>query len=88
MEFTCIVCGKKGIDYSGGSKKYCSMNCRNRANGHSNGIPCKYNKGVDCTIPNCDICGWNPVVSQDRLDKLLNGKKVFGYEKTPMEGRC
>ncbi len=76
MEFTCIVCGKKGIDYSGGSKKYCSSRCKSRAGGHQRSDPCKYNEGVNCTIPNCDICGWNPTVSQDRLGRLLNRKKA------------
>lgn len=73
VEFTCLICGKKGIDYSGGSKKYCSIGCGNRARRHTSGTPCKYNEGVECAIPNCDACGWNPAVSQDRLDKLLRG---------------
>lgn len=70
-EFTCVVCGKKGIDYSGGSKKYCSDICVRKGRKNGKGDPCPYNEGVECGIKNCAACGWNPTVSQDRLNKFL-----------------
>ena len=71
VEFTCVVCGKKGIDYSGGSKKYCSPICASKGRRHGKGDPCPYNEGVECGIKNCAACGWNPTVSQDRMKKIL-----------------
>lgn len=50
VEFTCLICGKKGIDYSGGSKKYCSKACADRARKHTSGIPF----GVVGTRSGCD----------------------------------
>lgn len=70
-EFVCIVCGKKGLDYSGGSKKYCCKWCRDKARGHIGGYTCKYNETVNCTIPDCSRCGWNPTVAKERSEKLL-----------------
>ena len=76
-EFTCVVCGKKGIDNSfRGNKKYCSEECQKaqiRANngwGARLGESCKYNDGVNCDIQQCENCGWNPVVEKRRKEEL------------------
>lgn len=69
--FTCRVCGKQGLDYSGGSKRYCSRRCREIAGYHVKGDPCKHNDGVSCAFENCGNCGWNPEVAKARLQKYF-----------------
>lgn len=77
-EFTCIVCGEKGIDRSGcGNRKFCSKECKNlywgrmRNGGYKGFQSCKYNDGVSCISYKCKNCGWNPDVMQKRLEALV-----------------
>lgn len=76
-EFTCIVCGTKGIDTSvSGCKIFCSRRCReiHRSKVRAeNLIPCQYNDGVICDRQKCSTCGWNPKVEKRRKEKLGNG---------------
>lgn len=74
-EFTCIVCGKKGIDRSHSyNKKFCSQPCRERnwylahRVVNSDEQCCKYNDGVACSDAKCDKCGWNPEVAKKRQE--------------------
>ena len=76
-EFTCIVCGKKGIDRSNShDKKFCSKKCsrRNWYLTHLDDQPekqdCKYNEGVSCFDGKCEKCGWNPEVAKRRSEFL------------------
>lgn len=72
-EFTCIICGKVGIDRSvTGNKLYCSKKCRDKYVA-SLLIPCKFNAGVYCERQKCSSCGWNPDVAKRRKEKLFNG---------------
>ena len=34
---------------------------------------CPHNNGVMCDVKNCYHCGWNPIVSKIRLDKIIKG---------------
>lgn len=68
-EYTCVRCGKKGIDGSGGSRLYCSEKCR-RADKYQKEIPCRFNEGVWCADKACEKCGWNPAVAKERLEKI------------------
>ncbi len=76
-EFTCIVCGTKGIDFSSqGGKMLCSRRCTDihRAAVRAESfMPCKFNEGVICDKVKCRSCGWNPVVEKRRKEKLFNG---------------
>lgn len=36
--------------------------------------PCTFNRNIQCNSQgNCDRCGWNPVVSEKRLEKIKRG---------------
>ena len=35
---------------------------------------CQYNKGCECSVPNCDECGWNPKVAERRLREFKEGR--------------
>ena len=76
-EYTCVVCGEKGIDRSPGqNRKFCSKECQMRywnrkRDGYSDEC-CKYNDGVACTDGKCNNCGWNPAVAKKRSE-ALNG---------------
>ena len=80
-EFTCAVCGAKGIDRSPAQKRmYCSDECNTRAFRVRRGyelktsIPsCIYNKEVLCLDDDCESCGWNPKVEQKRKEALAYG---------------
>lgn len=73
-EFICIACGTKGIDNSAGQKKkYCSIECANKARYHKKAaieMDCKFNRGVGCLVQDCEKCGWNPEVAKIRLEKI------------------
>ena len=74
-EFTCVVCGKKGIyaNQVGKLKRYCSPKCRDvafRSTYGWGGEDCKFNKGVACDIHQCETCGWNPAVEKMRIEEL------------------
>lgn len=73
-EFTCIVCGQKGIDRSStGIRKFCSKYCSGRYR-DSLRYPrkkpeapgCCFNEGVACFKKECSNCGWNPEVAKKR----------------------
>lgn len=32
---------------------------------------CQYNVGCGCEKRHCGSCGWNPVVAQERTEKLM-----------------
>ena len=77
VEFTCVVCGTKGMCLGGGHmKKYCSNECAKivhrmrQGGGRGTGMRCKNNKGVVCEIQRCENCGWNPVVEKRRKEAL------------------
>ena len=38
----------------------------------SNNHTCKFNKAIDCTEQKCEKCGWNPEVTEKRIEKLVN----------------
>ena len=76
-EFTCVVCGKKGIDKSSGrGRKFCSNKCAcrywnlARNGGYKGDEACVYNEGVSCIIHKCKKCGWNPDVAKKRMEAL------------------
>lgn len=75
-EFTCIVCGEKGIDRSPAqNRRFCSKECctkffNRKKDGYSENS-CKYNDGVACTDGNCKKCGWNPAVAKKRSEEFL-----------------
>lgn len=78
-EFKCVVCGTKGVyEFRGGTpKRYCSERCKGiytrikNYGGCSTEINCKYNEGVACEIQECEKCGWNPVVEEQRKAALI-----------------
>lgn len=77
-EFTCIVCGAKGINRSyRQDKKFCSTKCSNaywnkkRYGGNKGYPPCKYNEGVACTDKDCKSCGWHPDVIKKRKEAIV-----------------
>ena len=80
-EFTCIVCGAKGIDRSTTqTRKYCSENCasinwhRMRGVGTYIKTPsCVHNREIRCFEKKCSTCGWNPKVEMKRKEALAYG---------------
>ena len=76
-EFTCVVCGTKGIDRSATqNKRFCSRQCQDtywnwKRYGKNNNNPCLHNEGVACINHNCDNCGWNPKVAKKRMEAIL-----------------
>lgn len=74
-EFTCIVCGEKGIDKSHKrNKMFCSKECGQahyrQINGFGSrvGEDCYFNEGVACDEHHCENCGWNPAVIKIRKE--------------------
>lgn len=37
---------------------------------------CPYNDTLRCEVKNCKRCGWNPVVAQQRIDKILRKGRI------------
>ena len=85
-EYTCVVCGHKGIDKSPSQNRiFCSKECQRRyydskqgyrkyynsKRGYRGGTACKYNEGVACTDHQCENCGWNPAVAKMRAEAIL-----------------
>ena len=76
-EYTCIVCGAKGIDRSStGGRKFCSKECSNQYWHQKNGVGkkspgCIFNEGVACEVHKCYNCGWHPNVARRRMEALL-----------------
>ena len=87
-EFTCIVCGKKGIDASYNGRKFCSAKCRNRYRYFperkvNRAIPaCRYNAGVDCEQQECAGCGWNPE-EEKRRKEILHERQAEDAKRYP-----
>ena len=71
-EYTCIVCGARGIDRSStGERKFCSKSCSATYWRMTHGVRdkspgCLFNEGVACEIHRCVDCGWHPNVEQRR----------------------
>ena len=38
------------------------------------GIICPFNEECRCQVADCDYCGWNPEVSERRLEAFLQKK--------------
>ena len=80
-EFACVVCGTIDIDRSPAQKRiYCSPQCSFHQYRRNHGIgvgiktpSCAYNKEVQCAVPKCGTCGWNPKVEQKRKEALGYG---------------
>lgn len=77
-EFTCIVCGEKGIDKSStGNKKFCSKECQHRYWDRKKNVKrdleqsCFFNEEVACEERKCVSCGWNPAVAKMRKEAML-----------------
>jgi hypothetical protein len=77
-EYTCIVCGAKGIDSSHtGNRKFCSKECsavhwrQTHGFGANVGESCFFNEGVVCEDHKCVNCGWNPAVIKLRKEAML-----------------
>ena len=50
---------------------------------------CQYNIGCECSVPDCDNCGWNPVVAARRLKNYKENHKVLEKKyKIPLTGYC
>ncbi len=84
-EYTCIVCGVKGIDRSPlQNKKHCSIECANRARYgktyRSDGADCKFNQGVGCSAHTCENCGWNPKVEKIRKERIAKELREDGKD--------
>ena len=39
------------------------------------GIICPHNDACRCQVADCDYCGWNPVVTEQRLEKLAQANQ-------------
>lgn len=75
-----VVCANCGATFITRKKdgKYCSWSCANRHKRAGSGtkeseefILCHYNQGVVCRQAKCESCGWNPMVSERRSEKIL-----------------
>ena len=80
-EFICAVCGTKAIDNSTTqNKKFCSKSCQWKYHEHKRDkcveTECKYNSGVLCGNPQCENCGWNPVVEKARMSKWIIWQEI------------
>ena len=81
--FVCEYCGKeKTVNTKKEVHRFCSKSCGGKATmrrlhperkSESNYKPhvCRYNEGVYCNRTACDGCGWNPMVAEDRMKKIL-----------------
>lgn len=85
-EYTCFLCGKKGIDLTTRQNQmFCSRNCRQKyyyrmgmggnIRKHKPRSPysCVHNQEIICKIHNCSTCGWNPEVAQKRKEAFAYG---------------
>lgn len=75
--YKCATCGKKGIDSSHNkNRRFCCTNCADTYYRRQKGVGvekegrklCMFNEGVECYKHNCGSCGWNPIVTQKRLE--------------------
>ena len=39
------------------------------------GIICPFNQELRCQVADCDYCGWNPEVSERRLEEFLQANR-------------
>lgn len=73
-KYTCLNCG--AAFEADRFRKYCSVRCNRtylqRDYRAKEKIPmdCLFNEGVACCDHTCDTCGWNPAVSQKRLEAI------------------
>lgn len=74
---TCEHCGKV-FEARAKNAKYCSRRCANQKGNakrvRKEPLRCPHNQEVYCEKPQCDSCGWNPVVAEERLARLC-GKR-------------
>ena len=50
---------------------------------------CQYNMACECSVPDCDNCGWNPEVAARRLKNYKEAHKVSEKKyKIPFSGYC
>ena len=54
---------------------------------------CFYNPECECTVPACHKCGWNPEVTEERLeeirDRLYNSESLVEQKyRIPFTGYC
>ena len=49
------------------------------------GYICPYNERCRCQVADCDFCGWNPAVSERRLEEFCNS---VGIKKERTMLRC
>lgn len=75
MEF--IVKCKCGKEFTTKSvyRKWCNRECYDRLHQLKNPpipkrLACRFADGVVCEKRNCEACGWNPAVAQERLAKF------------------
>ena len=77
-EYTCLVCGQ--AFRSDREKETCSNRCyrtlwQRKKRAEERGLPfgvCIINDGVECYQHNCTTCGWNPIVSRQRLAMIIS----------------
>ncbi len=75
-QYTCLNCGAEFL--SDRFRKFCCVRCnktylqRNYRAKEKTKPPrlCIHNEGVCCKTNNCTTCGWNPEVSQKRLEAI------------------
>lgn len=46
------------------------------------GYICPYNEECRCQVADCEICGWNPAVSERRLETFLQANQDADGEET------
>ena len=69
--FKCVECGKLCLDTSRKkNRRFCSDTCSHAfyQKKYHTATPCQYNDGVLCEKQVCHRCGWNPEVSQKRME--------------------
>ena len=73
----CPVCGREFA--TNHDRICCSERCtrvrrtKKQRDEYQEIAQCPYNEGVMCNEDRCESCGWNPVVSEERVRKFLEG---------------
>jgi hypothetical protein len=62
----CLFCGQPN---SSTRSAYCSDECRKKA-WHRRTECAANNEGLECSTGDCNRCGWNPEVAQERMEAL------------------
>ena len=76
-KYTCLNCGTEFS--SDRFRKFCCVRCnktylqRNYRAKEKKILPkdCLFNEGIACNNYTCATCGWNPEVSQKRLETIV-----------------